>query len=142
MLTTQAAQPLRSVIKKLEDRLGASDDNLGMQFKINTQPNWKGTIGLRCNHVFCESVPGYIDIVIRDLALLQVFPLLEHISVSRAFNVDPLTHRKRSVPWKRTLFITLRPGKELFSYLQDKLFEEEEKYLPIPILLGILENVK
>ena len=142
MLLNNAVIPMWALVLTLSQRLKNADDNLGAQFKINTQPKWKGTIGIRCNHVFLESVASYVDQAVKDLALRQAFPLLEHISISKAFATDPTTTRKRSVPWKRTLFITLRPGRELYALLVEKLPSAQENYRELDTLITVLEELK
>ncbi len=142
MTTNRAVIPMLDIITRLKTNLDAASDNMGIQFKINAQPNWKGTIGLRCNHVFFESVTAYLGHVCRELALHQAFPLLEHISISKAFATDPTTNRKRSTPWKRTLFITLRPGKELYALLEEKLPTSIDNYMKLEPLLAFLEELK
>lgn len=138
----RAIVPALAVIQHLQSRLNAASDNKGIQFKINAQPNWKGTIGLRCNHVFCESIPAYIKSLIDELSVQQAFPLLEHVSISKAFDTDPTTSRKRPIPWKRTLFITLRPGKELYDKLCEELPDTVEKYTELGHFIEALEALK
>jgi hypothetical protein len=131
-----------AVVGRLKASLDGATDNKGVQYKINIQPKWKGTIGLRCNHIFFESVTHYIDQVGEELAAQQAFPLLEHISVSKAFDTDPMTNRKRSVPWKRTIFVTLRPGKEFYDLMAKSLPSAVENYMPLDTLLEYLGGLK
>ena len=141
-MINRAIVPALAVIQHLQLRLDAASDNKGIQFKINAQPNWKGTIGLRCNHVFCESIPEYIKGLIYELSVHQAFPLLEHVSISKAFDTDPTTSRKRPIPWKRTLFITLRPGRELYEKLSQELSSSVENYMSLEHIIKALEVLK
>lgn len=141
-MINRAIVPALAVIQHLQLRLSAASDNKGIQFKINAQPNWKGTIGLRCNHVFCESIPAYIKGLIHELSVHRAFPLLEHVSISKAFDTDPTTSRKRPIPWKRTLFITLHPGRELYEKLSQELSSSIENYMELEHIIGALDALR
>jgi len=134
----RTVESMIAVVGRLKASLDGANDNKGAQYKINIQPKWKGTVGLRCNHIFFESVTHYIDQVGSELAAQQAFPLLEHVSISKAFDTDPMTSRKRSVPWKRTIFVTLRPGKDLYAQLAEALPDAVENYMPLDTLLKYL----
>jgi hypothetical protein len=67
---------------------------------------------------------------------------MEYLSVSRTYHVDPLTHKKRSIPWKRTLFITLRPGKELWEAIKKAIPNAIDTYMFLPPLIKYLEELQ
>ncbi len=133
---------LKAVILRLENKLIASTDNKGMQYKINNRTNWECTIGLRCNHVFIESVAGYVACVNTELSLHQILPILEYVSISKAYDTDPTTLRKRLVPWKRTMFITFRPPREVFDKLKLKLPHAVENYMVLDTLINAFRELQ
>ena len=130
------------VVIRLENKLNVSSDNRGIQFKVNTHANWKGTIGLRCNFVYLEAIPGYIHQLVATLAIHQALPLLEYISVSKAHGTDPTTTRKRSIPWQKTLFVTLRPPRVLYDPLRSMLPDAVENYMELDTLVTALQELR
>ena len=128
-------------ILRLENKLTVSSDNHGVQFKVNTEANWKGTIGLRCNYVYLESISGYISEIVTSLAQHQTLPLLEYISIARAHETDPTTNRKRSVPWQKTMFVTFRPPKDTFEKLRITLADSIETYAELDTLIAALRGL-
>ncbi len=148
MHTPQYEEKLREITKalldtilRLENKLTISSDNHGAQYKVNTHLNWKGTIGLRCNFVYLESISGYIAEIVTSLAQHQTLPLLEYISIARAHETDPTTSRKRSVPWQRTMFITFRPPKDVFEKLRVTLSDSIENYMELDTLIAALRGL-
>jgi hypothetical protein len=141
-MANRAAKTILHVLVKFKEGLDAASDNKGIQFKINSDDRWKAnTIGLRCNHVFLESTPAYIERMIKELANQQAFPLLDHISISTAYTVDSLTTRKRHVPWKKNIFITLRPHLEVYEHVMEKLPGAVNHYTDLPRLFEALEEL-
>ena len=132
---------LLDIIVQLQTKLQASNDNKGVQFKVNTHANWNRTVGLRCNFVYLEAIPGYLDGIITALSAHQTLPLLEYVSIARAHETDPMTHRKRSVPWKKTLFITFRPPRYSFEDLLRRLPAAVENYMELETLVEALKEM-
>lgn len=132
---------LLDTILRFENKLTVSSDNRGVQFKINTHSNWKGTVGLRCNYVYLESISGYVSEIVTALAQHQTLPLLEYISIARAHAVDPETSVKRSVPWQKTMFITFRPPKDVFEKLRVTLSDSIENYMELDTLITALRGL-
>ena len=141
-MVKRTAETMLAVISRLRSSLESAKDNKGVQYKINTQAGWKGTVGLRCNHVFFESITHYIAQVSEELEHHQAFPLLEHVSVNHTYHIDPTTNKKRSVPWKRTIYVTFRPGRELHATLMESLPDAVDNYLPLNSLLDALGELK
>jgi len=135
-------QSLRATIVRVTTSMAGRDDNKGTQFKINAGASRKGTIALRCNHVHLESVSSYMDDVVRQLTVQDTLPLLELISINKAYEMDVATQRKREIPSKRTIFITFRPPQSVYNKLLELLPNSKENYMRTTELLDVLENLK
>lgn len=137
---------LRLIVHGLQNamaltRNGNYADNKGLQYKINTSTSRDGTIALRGNHVLLSSVPKYISTIVGDLEITDTLPLLELISVNKAYQTDATTQRKKSIPHKRTIFVTLRPPRDIYDELLKQLPDAAENYMEIPKLLNVLSQL-
>ena len=131
---------LVGVVSMVVSLMNRRKDNKGSQFKINVNPNREGTIALRCNHILITSVSYYIEQVIHHLSLSYTLPLLELISINSTSVMDKTTQRKRVVYEKRTIYITLRPPREVYNHLLQELPAAKENYMRTTELLNVLEK--
>ena len=141
MLLSPSSLELRDIVIRIKNQLNTAADNLGIQYKINTRIKWDNTVGLRCNHTDVESLPKLIRCVTTAMTLNQTLPLLEYISISRAYGTDTTTQRKHCKPWRRNVFITFRPPKPLFAELKIRLPYAIENYMELDTLLDALQAI-
>lgn len=114
------------------------DDNKGVQFKVNTNEKWAGTIGLRCNHIHTTALPRYLGTVVHGLVAAQRIGLWEHTSIARCFEIMRESGRKVHQPQKRNMYFTFRPSDELYQRL--RRVWSDDRFVPIKLLLGKLKE--
>lgn len=124
---------LSALLRNLESGGG---DNRGAQFKINQTKQWAGTIGLRVNHVQTTALPRYLGTVVHNLTAARRIEFWEHTSIARAWPIDRLNCRKRSVPNLRNLYFTFRPSDELYQRLRKKW--PEDRFMPLADLVAFV----
>lgn len=113
----------------------------GMQFKINTEPEWRETLSLRCNRLTLDQVS---DVVSVCMELAKEFSAtLERIAINKCYRLQETTGKKTFIPDRRTIYITIRPPKQEFDYLQEAikkdLGDSSKFYYEIEPLLKIME---
>lgn len=101
-----------------------------LQYRINADAKWGATVGLWLSHIEFQSLSRYVGLVTDTLTLHQNSKLLEHISITRCFNVDKHTGRKRPVTRWKNIYITLRPATADYLRIKDALPRAVNTYRP------------
>lgn len=114
----------------------------GLQFKMNTDPTWKETISLRCNRVHLDHIVVLVGLCIE---MAKEFSAnLERVSINKCYRVQDTTTKKTFIPDRRTVYVTVRPPKDIFDILfkdiEATLKEDIQYYFDIAPLLSALER--
>jgi len=131
----------KEFLKELHKRLNTPNFT-GLQFKVNTDPEWKETLSLRCNRMMLDQV---VEVVTLSMELAKEFSgTLERISINKCYRLQETTTKKVFIPNRRTIYVTIRPPKEEFDYIQKsvetRLKDNIRFYYDVAPLIEILEE--
>lgn len=113
-----------------------------LQYRLNTfqnNPAWDGTISVRCSRIEDISVGHLISEV---LAASAAGPqMVDRVGINLSTAYDTNTQERCIVEGQRTIYLTLRPTKDVFEFIQ-KAIGQQEDYEPIISLLNVLYEHK
>lgn len=137
-----AIDNLINLISNLNKSLSKGKRGKGLQFKLNTKDDneaWAGTISLRCNRVTNEGVSGVIKSIFS--ATEGDAAVIDRIGINKSVAFDKDTSERTVLDNSRTVYLTLRPQKDVFSVIQKGLGSQPE-YIAPDVLTNVLYEHK
>ena len=136
-MTSVAIDALIGLVTNLNKRLAKGKRGKGLQFKLNTKddnPDWAGTISLRCNRVGNENVSEVIGDIFQ--ATNGDASIIDRIGINKSVAYDKETSERKVLDTTRTVYLTLRPAKDVFEVIVEGLGAQPDYTDP-----GVLTNV-
>ena len=130
-MTENAVDNLIGLMTNLSKQLSQGKRGKGLQFKLNTKDDnaeWAGTISLRCNRVSNDTVSE----VIRDIfkAADGNGGIIDRIGINKSVKYNKETNEREILDDSRTVYLTLRPQKDVFEIIVDGLGAQPDYTAP------------
>ena len=116
------------------------EDNRGVDFKVNTDERWVGTLGIRCNHVRAVSIPRYMGTLIHGLIGAQRIAWWQRSTVAPCYAHQRTGGQKFPQPDKKTVYFTLQLSDELYQRLRRNW--SEGTFRPLNLLVKQLQEMQ
>jgi len=130
-MTNPGIDALIGLMSNLNKQLSKGRRGRGLQFKLNTpddNPDWAGTISLRCNRVNNDKVSEVIDDIFR--ATKGDGEIIDRIGINKSVMYDKETSERKILHDSRTVYLTLRPQKDVFDVIMEGLGAQPEYTAP------------
>ena len=139
---SNAIDALIALVSNLNKQLSKGKRGKGLQFKLNTEnnnPDWAGTISLRCNRVVNSEVHEVIGDIFQ--AAEGDGAIIDRIGINKSVQFDKETSERKVLDGSRTVYITLRPQQSVFEVIVDGLGAQPEYTAP-EVLTNVLYDHK
>lgn len=132
---------LIAIISNLNKKLSKGKRGKGLQFKLNTtsdNADWAGTISLRCNRVNNETVSDVIKEIFD--ATNGNSDIVDRIGINKSVMFDRENSERKILDNSRTVYVTLRPSKEVFDVVEQGLGSQAEYTAPDVLTNALYEH--